>query len=91
MATTVTLVSVVKEPAPSTRVLVTFDDGTGFEFASLADLTDWARSADVDVRLTKQLCLAYALARSSDLATVASVANKNFTFDLANNQPIRVQ
>lgn len=91
MATSVTLTSVVKEPAPSTRVLVNFADGTSFEFVSLADLADWARSEDMDVRLTKQLCVAYALARSADLSSVASVANKNFTFDLTNNQPIRVQ
>jgi hypothetical protein len=91
MATTVVLTSVVKEAAPSTRVLVRFADGTELEFASMADLVASATEPDTSVSLTQRLCLAYTLARSADLSNLASTANKSFTFDLTSNNPIRVQ
>lgn len=92
MATTVVLTSVVKPAQPGpVYAYVNFADGTQLEFASLADLTAWAQEPDGSVGLTQRLCVAYALARSSDLSNVASVAGKNFIFDLSAAAPIKVQ
>jgi hypothetical protein len=91
MATTVTLTAVIKEAAPSTRVLVRFADGVELEFASLAQLQEWAREPDLSVTLTQKLCVAYTLARSETLTNLASTQGKSFTFDLTSNNPIRVQ
>jgi hypothetical protein len=91
MASTVVLTAVVKAEAPSTACYVRFNDGTELEFANLATLQEWARQPDTDLSLTRKLCVAYALGRSSDLSNIASVRNKDFTFDLTNNSPIRVQ
>ena len=91
MATTVSLISVVREPAPSTRVLVNFADGSQLDFPDLASLVAWAQQADQSRDLTQQMCVAYAAARSPDLSNVASVSGKNFTFDLSAPSPIKVQ
>jgi len=89
MATTVILRDVIKQV--NGTVLVNFEGGSQLEFTSLAALQEWARQADASVDLTQQLCVAYALARSADLSNVATVRNKDFTFDLSVNSPIRVQ
>lgn len=91
MATTVVLADVIKEPGPSTRCLARFSDGTELEFSSLASLTTIVQEPDTDAGLTRKLCLAYALARSSDLSNINPVKDKSFIFDLSNNNPIRVQ
>jgi hypothetical protein len=91
MASTVVLTEVVKAAAPSTACYVRFNDGTELEFASLGALQEWARQPDLDIGLTRRLCVAYALGRSADLSNTASVRNKDFTFDLTNNSPIQVR
>lgn len=89
MATTVVLTAVVKEAGGRCRVQ--FSDGSELEFNTLEEAKAWAREPDTDIFLTKRLCLAYALGRSEDLSNINSVKDKNFTFDLTNNSPIRVQ
>ena len=90
MAVTVSLTSVVKAAAPSTKVTVNWADGTGQEFGSLVDLQRYLNEF-VDATLAKSFCLGYLMARSADLSNIASVAGKNFTIDLSNPSPIRVQ
>lgn len=91
MATTVVLTNVVRDPAPSTVVRAQFSDGFELEFTDLEHLRLTVTGYDTDQTLTRHLCLAYTLARSSDLSNVSTVRNKNFTFDLSSNNPIRVQ
>jgi hypothetical protein len=89
MATTVVLRAFTK--LANGTVSATFGDGSVMIFESLQQLLDGCRDVDLDQDLVKRLCLAYAAARSADLSNVASVLNKNYTFDLSAAQPIRVQ
>lgn len=89
MPTTVTLTDVLK-PAGG-RIYINFADGTQLEFNSLADVQAWATEADLNRTLVQQFCVAFAMARSADLNNIAIVKNKNFTLDLSDNAPIKVQ
>jgi hypothetical protein len=94
MATTVVLSNVIKEPAPSTRCRVQFTDGTELEFGTLAELREWALGIDsgpMGAELTRRMCLARLLALSPELTNINQIQGKNFTFDLTNAQPVRVQ
>lgn len=90
MATSVTLTSVQKD-AQTGKVYINFAGGFQIEFNSITDVAAWAQGIDKDVDVTRQMCVAYALARSSDLSNINSVANKVFSFDLSAPQPIKVQ
>lgn len=72
------------------KVRIRFDNGAELEFNSLAEVQAWALLPDTSVDLTQQLCVAYAINRSPDLSNLASVQGRTFTFDLSNNNPIRV-
>ena len=89
MATTVVLTDVIKEPGG--RVLVRFQGGIELEFASLAEVQEFAQEPDLDEDLTQKLCISWILHRSNDLSNINPIQNKNFIFDLSAGNPIRVQ
>lgn len=89
MATTVVLTDVVLHPEG--HVEVRWADNTGETFANIEAMRQHISQYDSDVDLTKALCMAFLMARSSDLTNTSPVRNRNFTFDLTHNSPIRVQ
>jgi len=90
MAVSVTLTTVIKEPLPSTRVLINFSDGTQLEFGTFAELREYI--ADLETNDTaRRLFLGWWLGRSPDGSSTAIVEGKTLTFNLSNPNPIRVQ
>jgi hypothetical protein len=89
VATTVVLTDVIKDPGGAVQVV--FADGSGYSFPTLEDTLAWSTEVDQDVTLTQRMCVAYAAARSPDLSNIAPVQGKDFIFDLASPQPIKVQ
>ncbi len=71
-------------------VTITYSDGGGHVYGSLADMKE--AIAEMETRdNTEKLFLGWFLARSANATNTALVLNKTFTFDLTNNNPIRVQ
>ena len=87
---TVTLVSIKKADPPRTTVYANFSNGDQIEFESLAAIDQAAREMQ-NTEKTYLVCVCYAKARSADLSNIQTVANKQFTFDLTAQQPIKVQ
>lgn len=89
MPTTVRIIS--KTDRGDGGIQIEFQGGRGRTFSDLADLQSQVLGNDDDLDLTQELCLAWWLARSADLSNEAVIMNKDFTFDLSNANPIRVQ
>jgi len=89
MATTVVLTDVVKTTGGRVRVI--FGDGTVLEFSDLAHLTEEVLETDQDAHLVRMMALGWILARQPTLDNIAPIRDKNFTFDLSNPSPIKVQ
>lgn len=89
MAVTATVTEFRK--MPDGRIYVRFDDGDMPEFASIADLTAWARALDMEPENAKRLAVAWAVTRSADLSNVSTILNKTLTFDLSQNNAIVVR
>jgi hypothetical protein len=71
-------------------VTVTYSDGGGHVYGSLDDMR--MAIADLESRDTvEKLFLGWFLARSANATNTAIFLGKTFTFDLSNNNPIRVQ
>ena len=90
MAVSVSITRVVKEAAPSTRVLVTYDDGSGEEFSSLQAVQGILASTETP-ELARRLALARMLAISSDLSNTTPIVGKTCTLDLNAVNIFRVQ
>lgn len=88
MPTTVVLTEVIDH---GNYIEVRWGDGTGRYYSDISKITELVTSHDNNEELTKDLAIAWALARSPDLSTIATIANKNFTFNMSNPNPIRVQ
>ena len=91
MPTTVVLTDVIFAESPSTKIRVRWGDGTESEYSSLEGLINSVVELDQDELFAKNLALGWVLARSADLSNIATIRNKDFTFDLSNPSPIRVQ
>lgn len=89
MPTTVQIAS--KTDLAGGGIQIEFSDGHGLTFQSLQEIEQNIAVYDNDEDLTKFLCISWWLARSSDLSNTAVIVGKNFTFDLSNANPIRVQ
>lgn len=87
----VTLTDVNKEPAPSTRCLITFSDGTQLEFQNLAEMKQAIESLDVDPHQARLMLLAWWLRRDSNATNPALVEGKTLTLDFGAAQPFKVQ
>ena len=83
MATTIKLISKVVNQDGS--IAVTFADGNGLSFNNEQDYLDFVGTVDDNVDLTYRICLAIAEARN-----ISVVLNKNFTFDVTEAQPIKI-
>jgi hypothetical protein len=71
-------------------VTVTYSDGGGHVYGSLNDMK--MAIADIETRdVAERLFLGWFLARSANATNTAIFLGKTFTFDLTNNNPIRVQ
>lgn len=87
MATTVVLKDVIKS---GSIVRIRFASGFEYEFSSLEQLTEWVSEVDT-TDVVQKLCVAWAQARSADLSNIATIRNKDFIFDPAAANMIRVQ
>ena len=81
--TTVTCTSIIKEPSPSTRVLVNFSDGSQREYPSIEEMSTSVLQTDFDNDLAKTMLLAWWLARDADGSNTNIVEGKTLTFDLS--------
>jgi hypothetical protein len=88
MPTTIILVKVVTRPDNS--IYVEYSDGQGAVYNSLEDMAIAVTSIDDNSDFTKNLLLAFLLRRSPNLSNLSSVLNRQFTFDLSANNPIRI-
>lgn len=89
MAVTVTMRNVTLEPGG--RVLFEFSDGSGFEYASLADVRGELSQLDSAMGNAQRLLIAWWLARDDGASNPNLVEGKTLTFDLGAANPIRVQ
>jgi hypothetical protein len=87
MPSSTVVTKVVKETNPSKRVLITFNDGSQYEFTEAAQIQSMSAQMDSDLGFTQRLLIALWYARSPTLNANA-VVNKTFTFDLSQANPI---
>jgi hypothetical protein len=91
MASSATLVSVVKEAAPSTRILFNFSDGMQREYASLLEVQ--GEVADFDSNhegFCRMTLIARAVRLSADLSNTAQVVGKTATLDVTQTTVLRI-
>lgn len=72
------------------KYFVTFADGSQLEFQSLAAMTAWTKEIE-DVPTTQRLAVGFWIARDDDANNPNVIVGKTLTFDISNNNPIRVQ
>lgn len=88
MATTVRIINIIKEPAPSSRIRVRFADGVELEYAGAQQLKETCREMDSNIDFTRQLAVAMWAAKDPDLSNTI-LARKQVTFDLSAVDPIK--
>ena len=79
------------DEAATTRYRVRFSDGTELTFNTLAELQQFGSDLDTDPGMARVLAIRWWIARSNDATNTAIIVGKTLTFDLSNNNPIRVQ
>ena len=90
MAVSVTLSRIIKEQAPSTRVLIRWTDGTEQEFATLEEARLYALSAE-DPDLARKILIGRFFAANHDGANPSTVENRTITLDLLAQNTVSVR
>lgn len=90
MAVSATLLRIIKESAPSTRVLVRWGDGTELEFQDIAAARDYALQAE-DMETAKRILLGRFFAGNHDGANPSTIEGRTITFDLLAQNTITVR
>jgi hypothetical protein len=80
MAVSFTVQAITKDAQGVVRI--TFTDGHGLEFPSVAAAVRWAEEVNDNPVVARRLALAYLVARSPTLATVTALVGKTVTMDL---------
>ena len=89
MAVSVTLTKIIKEPAPSTRCLINFSDGTQLEFNSLTDAKAFV--SDIETMDNARLLIVGRwLAQHPDGGGTASIEGRTLTIDMSSVIPVSV-
>ena len=91
MAVSVTLTKVIKEPAPSTRCIINFSDGTQMEFDSIASVIANISTLDSDPDVARKMLIGWWVGRDANLSNPNLVEGKTLTFDLQAPNLLRVQ
>lgn len=91
MAISATLLRIIKEPLPSTRVLVRWSDGSEQEFPDLAAARAYALSAEGDPDLPRKFLLGRFFAGNHDGANPSTVEGRTLTIDLLAQNTITVR
>ena len=89
MAVSVTLSTIIKEPAPSTRCLVNFSDGAQLEFNSLSDAKAFVGNIETPEN-ARLLIVGRWLAQHPDGGGTSSIEGRTLTIDMAAVNPISV-
>lgn len=90
MAVSVTLLRIIKEVAPSTRVLVRWSDGIEQEFPSVDAAREYALSAE-DLELARKFLVGRFFAGNHDGANPSTVEGRTLTLDLLAQNTISVR
>jgi hypothetical protein len=91
MAVVVVTVSVRKAAAPGTSITITFADGSGREFGSIADVQAMVDQMGSAVDVAQNFAIARMVALSPDLSNTSQVLGKNCTLDFNSVNVFRVQ
>jgi len=89
MAVSVTLTTIIKEPAPSTRCLINFSNGTQLEFGSLAEVKEFVRDIETTENAQK-LIVGRWLAQHPDGDGTASIQGRTLTINMSAVNPVSV-
>lgn len=90
MAVSATLLRIINEPAPSTRVRMRWADGEELEFASIDDARQWALQAE-QVETAKRVLIGRFYASNHDGANPSTVEGRTITVDLLAQNTITVR
>ena len=85
-----TLTRLIVEPAPSTRVLIRFSDGTELEFADLPSAREWALQAET-VEAAQRILVGRFFASNHDGANPSTIEGRTITYDLLAQNTISIR
>ena len=89
MATTVVMTDLVIQPGG--YIDVVWNDGSTSQYQNLDRLTEQVTQHDNNQDLTKAMAVAWLLARQPTLSPITVLQNEDFTFDLSDPNPIKIQ
>jgi len=89
MPTTVVMTDLVIHP--SGNIDVVWNDGSTSQYPDLAMLSEQVTKHDNNQDLVKAMAIGWLLARQPTLSPITVLKDKNFTFDLSDPNPIKIQ
>lgn len=90
MAVTATLLRIIAEPRPSTRVRIRWSDGNENEFATIEEARVWAQEAETEEN-AKRILIGRFYAANHDGANPATVEGRICTLDLLAQNTVSVR
>lgn len=87
MASSATIIGIRRS---GERVEFLFSDGSGREYGSMEAVREDMADLDSDVDRTKRIAIGYWLARDANLSNISLVRDKAITFDMADNNAIKL-